>query len=289
MSAVGPAPPANPAPKKRRTSNPGGRDAIKVVCRFRPPRGPPKEAIVSKTGKHTYHPDSFKLNEETGEVNYVSDFQDGKHFVFDKVAPCRLNKVRCAAFTLKLTTHFNVQVYGAESTQAQVFGEISDSVDFVMDGFNGAVLAYGQTSAGKSHTMEGPSIWDSEYQGVVPRCVAKLFEEIEKAPAAIQFQIIVSYYEIYCEKVRDLLNPMQTNMKVRESKTEGFIVQDVTEVYCTDKESVLRVIEMGKTNRVAAPTLMNAESSRSHSIFSVLIDQQDTASGRHKKGSIRGL
>lgn len=166
-----------------------------------------------------------------------------------------------------------------------MFGEISGAVDFVMDGFNGAVLAYGQTSAGKSWTMEGPSIWDSDFQGVVPRCVHKLFEEIEKAPAAIQFQIIVSYYEIYCEKVRDLLNPLQTNMKVRETKAEGFIVQDVTEVYCTDKESVLRVIELGKTNRVAAPTLMNAESSRSHSIFSVLVDQQDTASGRHKKGA----
>jgi len=154
-----------------------------------------------------------------------------------------------------------------------------------MSGFNGAVLAYGQTSAGKSWTMEGPSIWDSDFQGVVPRSVDKLFEDIEKAPATVQFQIIVSYYEIYCEKVRDLLNPSQTNMKVRETKADGFIVQDVTEIYCTDKESVLRVIELGKTNRVAAPTLMNAESSRSHSIFSILVDQQDTASGRHKKGN----
>lgn len=155
-----------------------------------------------------------------------------------------------------------------------------------MSGFNGAVLAYGQTSAGKSWTMEGPSIWDSDFQGVVPRSVDKLFEDIEKAPATVQFQIIVSYYEIYCEKVRDLLNPSQTNMKVRETKADGFIVQDVTEIYCTDKESVLRVIELGKTNRVAAPTLMNAESSRSHSIFSILVDQQDTASGRHKKGRL---
>lgn len=177
-----------------------------------------------------------------------------------------------------------LKVFGGDSTQAQVFDDISGTVDFVMDGFNGAVLAYGQTSAGKSWTMEGPSIRDVECQGVVPRCVAKLFEEIDKAASTIQFQIVVSYYEIYCEKVRDLLNPTQTNMKVRETKTDGFIVQDVTEVYCTDKDSVLRVIELGKTNRIAAPTLMNAESSRSHSIFSILVDQQDTASGRHKKG-----
>lgn len=177
-------------------------------------------------------------------------------------------------------------MFGVDSSQSQIFGEISSTVDSVMDGFNGAVLAYGQTSAGKSWTMDGPSIWDSEFQGVVPRAVDKLFEDIEKAPSTIQFQIIVSYYEIYCEKVRDLLNPAQTNMKVRETKTDGFIVQDVTEVYCTDKENVLRVIEMGKTNRIAAPTLMNAESSRSHSIFSILVDQQDTSNGRHKKGMI---
>lgn len=177
-----------------------------------------------------------------------------------------------------------MQIFGGESKQADIFGEVSSTIDFVMDGFNGAVLAYGQTSAGKSWTMEGPSIWDSDFQGVVPRSVDKLFEDIEKAPSTVQFQIIVSYYEIYCEKVRDLLNPTQTNMKVRETKADGFIVQDVTEVYCTDKESVLRVIELGKTNRVAAPTLMNAESSRSHSIFSILVDQQDTANGRHKKG-----
>lgn len=186
-----------------------------------------------------------------------------------------------------MVTHsfFTPQIFGGDSTQSDIFGEVNATVDFVMSGFNGAVLAYGQTSAGKSWTMEGPSIWDSDFQGVVPRSVDKLFEDIEKAPETVQFQIIVSYYEIYCEKVRDLLNPSQTNMKVRETKADGFIVQDVTEIYCTDKESVLRVIELGKTNRVAAPTLMNAESSRSHSIFSILVDQQDTASGRHKKGN----
>lgn len=175
-------------------------------------------------------------------------------------------------------------MFGVESTQAEVFDDVSGTVSYVMSGFNGAIMAYGQTSAGKSWTMDGPSIWDTQFQGVVPRCVSLLFDEIDKAESTIQFQLIVSFYEIYCEKVRDLLNPQQINLKVRETKNNGFQVQDITEVYCTDKESVLRVIEMGKTNRVAAPTLMNADSSRSHSIFSVLVDQQDTASGRHKRG-----
>lgn len=91
---------------------------------------------------------------------------------------------------------------------------------------------------------------------------------------------------IYSEKCRDLLNPQQINLKIRETKENGFILQDVTEIYCTDKDSVLKVIEFGKANRASAPTLMNAESSRSHSIVSILVDQRNTANGRHRKGSL---
>jgi kinesin family protein 5 len=155
-----------------------------------------------------------------------------------------------------------------------------------MSGFNGTVMAYGQTSAGKSFTMEGPSLLDTSMQGVIPRCIDKLFDEINRADANVQFQVIVSYYEIYCEKVRDLLNPQQTNMKIREAKNGGFIVQDITELSCTGRESVLRVIEQGKANRASAPTLMNAESSRSHSIFSISIDQRNSQTGRHKRGTL---
>lgn len=153
-----------------------------------------------------------------------------------------------------------------------------------MGGFNGTIMAYGQTAAGKSFSMEGPSLWDTQYQGIIPRCVDALFEEIGKADSDIQFQIVLSYYEIYCEKIRDLLNPSLTNMKLRENKTGGFKVADLTEIYCTDRENVLRVIELGKANRAAAPTLMNADSSRSHSIVSLLVDQKNTATGRNRRG-----
>jgi kinesin family protein 5 len=167
-----------------------------------------------------------------------------------------------------------------------MFNEVKGVVDAVMAGFNGTIMAYGQTSAGKSFSMEGLSLRDPGTQGVIPRCVDKLFDEIEEADEDNQFQVILSFYEIYCEKVRDLLNPQQTNLKLRESKNAGFIVQDVTEIYCTDRESVLRVIEFGKANRAAAPTLMNAESSRSHSIVSIMVDQKNTSTGRNKKGNL---
>ena len=155
-----------------------------------------------------------------------------------------------------------------------------------MTGFNGTVLAYGQTSAGKSWTMEGPSIWDTASQGIIPRSIDRVFDNIAKADMSISFEVSVSYYEIYCEKLRDLLNPHQDNMKMRETKNNGFVIQEVTETFCTDKESILRVLEMGKTNRASAPTLMNAESSRSHSILSINVKQKNEASGRIKNGRL---
>lgn len=168
----------------------------------------------------------------------------------------------------------------------QVFDEVKGVVGSVMSGFNGTIMAYGQTSAGKSFTMEGLSLWEGEGQGLIPRCVNSLFEEIGKSDPNLQFQVVVSFFEVYCEKIRDLLNPQSINLKLRESKDSGFVVQDVTEIFCTDRDSVMRVIEFGKTNRASAPTLMNAESSRSHSIVTILVDQKDSVSGRQRRGTL---
>ena len=134
--------------------------------------------------------------------------------------------------------------------------------------------------------MEGPSLIDDVTQGVISRSIDKLFRLIAQADASVEFQIIVSYAEVYCEKLRDLLNPQQDDLKIRESKTDGFIVQDLTEAICRDKDDVMRVIELGKANRASAPTLMNAESSRSHSIFSISVHQNDTLTGRQKKARL---
>lgn len=155
-----------------------------------------------------------------------------------------------------------------------------------MDGFNGTILAYGQTSSGKTHTMEGPSLWDIEAQGVIPRTIDKLFSTIISSDSNIQFTVSVSYFEVYCEKIRDLLNPQQDNMKIRETKSEGFSIQDIEEVFCTNKEAVIAVIEAGKSNRACASTLMNAESSRSHSILSIVLTQKSQSTGRHRRGKM---
>ncbi len=94
---------------------------------------------------------------------------------------------------------------------------------------------------------------DFQNPGIIPRAIDRIFDNIGKSSADNQFEVSIYYIEIYNEKVRDLLNPLQDNMKVRESAKDGFIVQDVTENFCTDRESVMRLITLGKTNRACAP------------------------------------
>ena len=175
-----------------------------------------------------------------------------------------------------------------DTVQSQVFDEVKGVVDSIMTGFNGTILTYGQTSSGKTHTMEGPSLRDDSPngQGVIPRAIDRLFAMIGDADVNTQFTISVSYFEVYCEKIRDLLNPSQADLKMRETKSDGIVLVDVTESFCTDRESVIRILELGKANRASAATLMNAESSRSHSLVSIVLSQKNEETGRQRKGKI---
>ena len=135
-----------------------------------------------------------------------------------------------------------------------------------MDGFNGTIFAYGQTSSGKTHTMQG-IIDDLDLQGIIPRMVRTVFARIETAGEHLEFTVKISVIEIYKEKIRDLLDPKKDNLQVHEEKTKGIYIADVTETYVSDEREVYQVMKLGQSNRSIACTNMNAESSRSHSIF----------------------
>ena len=108
----------------------------------------------------------------------------------------------------------------------------------MLEGFNGTVLAYGQTASGKTHTMVGHDLNDQSSAGVIPRMVKTVFERIETSSEEIEFTVKVSMIEIYMERIKDLLDPSKSNLKVHEDKNKGVYISDCTETYVAEEEEV---------------------------------------------------
>ena len=178
-------------------------------------------------------------------------------------------------------------VFDSNSTQKEVYDLAAKPIiDSVLEGFNGTIFAYGQTSSGKTHTMQGPSIENIELQGVIPRMVRTVFNRIDAASDTIEFSVKVSMIEIYMEKIRDLMDPSKDNLKVHEEKGKGVYMADLTEQYITTEREVYQIMKQGNSNRSTASTLMNAESSRSHSIFILTVTQNNLEDLSQKTGRL---
>ncbi|KAM8913614.1 kinesin heavy chain [Spinachia spinachia] len=208
---------------------------IKVLCRFRP----------------------LNKSEITRRDKFIPIFQGedtvvlgGKSYVFDQVFP---------------TNTTQIQVYNTCAKQI---------VKDVLGGYNGTIFAYGQTSSGKTHTMEG-NLHDPQGMGIIPRIAEDIFEHIFAMDENLEFHIKVSYFEIYMDKIRDLLDVTKTNLSVHEDKYRVPYVKGCTERFVTSPEEVMDVIDEGKANRHVAVTNMNEHSSRSHSIFLINIKQEN--------------
>jgi len=178
--------------------------------------------------------------------------------------------------------------YFTESTQDEVYQDLgAPVVKQALDGFNCTIFAYGQTGSGKTHSMMGVPD-DDLLSGVVPRLNDDLWNKIreleeagakkvkdsggeEKAP---EYMITVSFLEIYNEEIKDLLNPSSKAMKIRESPDQGIYVQDLCILIVKNKEAVMQLIDQGNTVRRVAATKMNDTSSRSHSVFTLRIEQR---------------
>ena len=132
-------------------------------------------------------------------------------------------------------------VFGPDSTQIEVFDDAAAPlIKDVMQGYNATIFAYGQTSSGKTHTMEGPNIYDEDKRGIIPRSVYAIFDGVSQSDANIEFTLKVSYIEIYMERIRDLLDVhrVKNNLTIREDKVNGIHVAGVTEEYVTSQEEV---------------------------------------------------
>ena len=151
------------------------------------------------------------------------------------------------------------------------FGE--DFLDHNFDGYHTCIFAYGQTGSGKSYTMMGTL----DQPGLIPRTCRGLFERVEaEQNSSITYNVHVSYFEIYNEHVKDLLTPKTnppTYLKIRESKSDGVYVQNLTDEPVKCYEDIERLMKMGDMNRTTASTKMNDTSSRSHAVFTLTLKQ----------------
>uniref|UniRef100_A0A671S3W3 Kinesin-like protein n=1 Tax=Sinocyclocheilus anshuiensis TaxID=1608454 RepID=A0A671S3W3_9TELE len=165
-------------------------------------------------------------------------------------------------------------VFPTNTTQEQVYNTCAKQiVRDVLGGYNGTIFAYGQTSSGKTHTMEG-NLHNPQQMGIIPRIAEDIFNHIFSMDENLEFHIKVSYFEIYMEKIRDLLDVTKTNLSVHEDKNRVPYVKGCTERFVSSPEEVMDVIDEGKSNRHVAVTNMNEHSSRSHSIFLINIKQE---------------
>ncbi|XP_003973585.1 kinesin heavy chain [Takifugu rubripes] len=208
---------------------------IKVFCRFRPLN----KHEISRGDKF------LPIFQREDTVIFA-----GKPYVFDRVFP---------------TNTTQEEVYNTSAKQI---------VRDVLGGYNGTIFAYGQTASGKTHTMEG-NLHDSQGMGIIPRISEDIFEHIFAMDENLEFHIKVSYFEIYMDKIRDLLDVTKTNLSVHEDKYRVPYVKGCTERFVTSPEEVMDVIDEGKLNRHVAVTNMNEHSSRSHSIFLINIKQEN--------------
>ncbi|XP_022081658.1 kinesin-like protein KIN-7O [Acanthaster planci] len=164
------------------------------------------------------------------------------------------------------------RVFDSSETTNDVYEEIAQPIVVeAMDGINGTIFAYGQTSSGKTYTMMG----DSESPGIIPCAVQDIFDSIQNTPNR-EFLLRVSYMELYNEGLCDLLSNEKKSLQIREVDKRVF-VHDLTEEVVTQPEDVLQLLKKGEARRHFGQTDMNERSSRSHTIFCMIVESRERA------------
>ncbi|XP_061446830.1 kinesin-like protein KIF1C [Rhineura floridana] len=161
------------------------------------------------------------------------------------------------------------------ASQKQVYKDIGEEMLLhAFEGYNVCIFAYGQTGAGKSYTMMGKQ--DKGQEGIIPQLCEDLFARVDENNCPnLSYSVEVSYMEIYCERVRDLLNPKSRgNLRVREHPIMGPYVEDLSKLAVTSYEDVADLMDCGNKARTVAATNMNETSSRSHAVFTIVFTQR---------------
>ncbi|KAK4058826.1 hypothetical protein OIO90_000272 [Microbotryomycetes sp. JL221] len=249
---------------------PANPTSVKVVVRIRPP-----DTAAAKLGarfqKVVVHP----RDHQTLQVDAASP----------SATPTSSHK---ATFTFD-------RVIGPDEGQSDVFEQAAPLVDAFLEGFNVTILAYGQTSSGKSYTMGtdrtfdllGTPDFNKEHRmGITPRAVNEIFDRIKQITAETKgrttFKTKLSYVELYNEDLIDLLtgeHDARATVQIREDVKGNIIWSGLKEVTVTSAAEVMNHLTSGSSLRQTGSTDMNAQSSRSHAIFSLTLEQRKLTGG----------
>ena len=234
--------------------------SIRVICRIRPENEREKASgmkgcidVLSENSLKIYPLDQPA---KSGQVTK----EEPHEFTFDRVFPNTTRQIEVFEFAAK------------------------PLIDGVFDGINCTLFCYGQTSSGKTFTMEGIH-GNEDLQGIIPRAMRYIFQKITEVENA-ECSVKCSYYQIYNEKIQDLLDPKKSDLIVREDKRKGIWVEDLTEKYVASVKDMQDAFALGASNRTVSATQMNAGSSRSHSLFVVTIFQKNTVTESTKSAKV---
>lgn len=173
-------------------------------------------------------------------------------------------------------------VFGQQAAQDDIYNDcVSPLVAAAFEGFNATVLAYGQTGSGKTYTMGSASNMHvpPEEQGIIPRVIQDMFCTIRQGQdpgtsPSTEYMVKVQFLEIYGEEIKDLLDPLNTGVAIRENQNGEINVVGAKEEVVESEEAMMLILERGSVYRTTGSTLMNAQSSRSHAIFTILLENR---------------
>ncbi|OWM80620.1 kinesin-like protein KIN-7N isoform X2 [Punica granatum] len=190
---------------------------------------------------------------------------------FWKVEDNRISLHRIGGTPVSSLSYAFDHVFDESCTNAAIYSLLTrDVIHAAVEGFNGTAFAYGQTSSGKTFTMNGS---DAD-PGIIHLAVRDVFDKIQKTSDR-EFLIRISYMEIYNEEINDLFAVESQKLQIHESLERGIYVAGLKEEIVNDADEVLKLIESGEVNRHFGETNMNARSSRSHTIFRMVIESRE--------------
>ncbi|XP_020094231.1 kinesin-like protein KIN-7K, chloroplastic [Ananas comosus] len=247
--------PRSTTPSRALSDPPRGRSTAVAAAAVLPPAD---ELVIEDTSRNG---DSISVTirfrplseREINRGDEIAWYADG-----DKLVRSEYNPSTAYAFD---------RVFGP-STATRVVYDVAARpvVKAAMEGINGTVFAYGVTSSGKTHTMHG----DQRCPGIIPLAIKDVFSIIQDTPGR-EFLLRVSYLEIYNEVINDLLDPTGQNLRVRED-VQGTYVEGIKEEVVLSPGHVLSFIAAGEEHRHVGSNNFNLFSSRSHTIFTLMIE-----------------